>query len=135
VPASGWIHDEPSGHARTGPHTTAPVVASCPCRGGYARRVAQPLSRRSPPDYARWPRAHAGVDPRRPPSRIGLPWCGGMGRSGEEETVCRAWELGGSCEEQIALGVGRRAELTRMDKIFGPESMDQCRFGNSTDSK
>ena len=58
-----------------------------------------------------------------------------MERSGEEEVVCRAWELGGSWEAQIELGVGRRAELTGMDKIFGSESMDQCWFGNSTNSK
>ena len=58
-----------------------------------------------------------------------------MGRSGEEEIVCRAWELGVSWEEQIELGVGRRAELTGMDEIFGSGSMDQCRFGNSTKSK
>ena len=63
-------------------------------------------------------------------------------RRGEEEIVCRVavvWcggvVLGGSWEEQIELGVGRRTELTEMDKIFGSGSMDQCRFGNSTDSK
>jgi len=43
-----------------------------------------------------------------------------VGRSGEEEIVCRAWELGVSWEEKIELGVGRRAELLEWINFFGP---------------
>ena len=60
------------------------------------------------------------------------------GRNGGEESV-EAWGDLGRRRQFVELGswegVGRRVELTGMDKFFESGSMDQCRFGNSTNSK